>query len=464
MANENATTVDEQNLIGRYERLPFVSYFSIIILIVGVAAWFIDIMDLTASGVTVPAIAKIYHWNSFEESFALGAVFLGAFIGAISGGYLADKIGKKKILLYGVGLMGLGSLLTLFTFNSYSYWIFRTITGIGIGMGLTMGWAFLVDIVPSRARGRWFGLTGALGQSATPIIAFTSLGLLGISLYFWRYIYVITTIIALILFILVLFYTPESLRYYLAKGEYEKAKAVVEGIEKKVKKQYKKELPPPSETIYQVKKEKAPFSELFSKQLRRITALTTLAFVFSVVASYGFSAFLPVILIAKGFTIIKSVEYSALGYVGGIIGALFFSAIGDRIQRRLLLLIFLVVNGFLVLIFAFTINVIELVTLAFFIYFLNQAFGFAAVNYVPEVFPDRNRSTGSGFANGLGRLFTFATFVFLGAILKTLGSSPQLIMIFVFFVIGGILFYLVGVDANKKTVESYTEATASGHK
>lgn len=449
---------DKINMVERIDRLPFTRYM-LLLAMVAAFGFFFDIFDLTTSAVTIPAVRVEMSLSAFQVTVALAAVFFGMFIGSIVSGYLADKIGRRKIFMVTLAIIAVGSILNAFSTNFLEFAAFRLITGFGIGGDLPVIWTIIAELFPSRLRGRLMGFEGVIGQAATPVITFISLYLLSASLTNWRLIFLIGAAIALILIPLRSIF-PESPRYYLAHGEYEKAEQSLSAIESRVEREYGKPLPVPKQSkVRIISQEKTPFRDIFGRDLLGRTILAVIAFVFGVIGSYVFAAFLPLILIAKGFTITKSLEYAVIGYAGGILGSAFEAYIGEKVQRRTLIVIYNLICAATAIIFAFSFNVLLIVASAFIFYFFDQASGFTQIIYIPEVFPNKVRATASGFINSTGRLFVGITFVLLGALIGAIGGSAQLILVAIAWIISAGAFYAIRIKTNQRPVEDLTEKT-----
>ena len=214
--SDNGQEVDSLHIIERIERLPMTRVFYII----GIAAavgYFFDIFDINTISAVAPALEKIFSMNSTYITITLSMGFIGMAIGSILSGRWSDIFGRKRLFTITLVIAAIGSLLTAIATNVYELWIFRLITGFGIGGDLPVIWAYMSEMIPSRLRGRFFGFAMVIGVLSVPATTYAAAYFLSLSLFDWRYVFVLGAVIALAIYPIRLI-APESPRWYLAKG------------------------------------------------------------------------------------------------------------------------------------------------------------------------------------------------------------------------------------------------------
>ena len=449
--SDNGQEVDSLHIIERIERLPMTRVFYII----GIAAavgYFFDIFDINTISAVAPALEKIFSMNSTYITITLSMGFIGMAIGSILSGRWSDIFGRKRLFTITLVIAAIGSLLTAIATNVYELWIFRLITGFGIGGDLPVIWAYMSEMIPSRLRGRFFGFAMVIGVLSVPATTYAAAYFLSLSLFDWRYVFVLGAVIALAIYPIRLI-APESPRWYLSKGNLSAAEESIDSLEKKVKVEYGKELPAyDSATSYLINEVKFPVKELFNKKYRKSTTVASLAWIFQTWAFYGYGAFLPLILVAKGFSIVTSVEYAAIGFTGGFLGPLLVSFIGDRWQRKYQLILYGAVAGIGALALGLSTLASEVIISAFIVALAEQAWATMLYAYVPEIFPTDARSSGGGFANALGRGFNVIGLFVIGVALA--GSSlAQLSFVAVSWFASAIVILVAGVLTTNMVLE-----------
>ncbi len=445
------TETDSIHVVERIERLPLTRVFVIIGLAAAVG-YFFDIFDINTISAVAPALEKIFNMNSTYITITLSMGFIGMAVGSILSGLWSDLLGRKRLFTITLIIAAAGSLLTAIATNVYELWIFRLITGFGIGGDLPVIWAYMSEMIPSKFRGRYYGIAMVVGVLSVPATTYASALFLSASYYDWRWVFVIGAVIALAIYPIRLL-APESPRWYLAKGDLTNASKTLEALEQRVKVEYGKELPPyDSSQSYTMSKVKFPIRELFTNKYRRSTTVAGLAWIFQTWAFYGYGAFLPLILVAKGFTIVHSVEYAALGFTGGFLGPVIVSLIGDRWQRKYLLVIYGVVAGIGALLLGVSTSTIQVVISAFIVSLSEQAWATTLYSYVPEIFPTNARSAGGGFANALGRGFNVVGLFVVGVALA--GSTfAQLSFVAASWLAAAIVIAVAGVFTTNVVLE-----------
>ncbi len=230
----------------------------------------------------------------------------GAAIGALIGGPLCDKYGRKVIYTYDLLVYSLGGLIVVFAANLPMLFIGFVIIGLAVGASVPAGWTYIAEFAPSKSRGRHIGAT-QLAWSFGPFIGFglasavTPLGLLGSRLIFAH----------LVIIALITWYIRRNLEESEA---WEQAKG---GLKTK----------PPS--MFQ------SFKALFSWKCN-IRALVFLAVIYTCwnQAASQNGIFLPTILNSVGYDQLASNLFSMLSWGVVIIGTVFFMYFVDTIPYR----------------------------------------------------------------------------------------------------------------------------------
>ncbi len=241
--------------------------------------WAADAMQVLAVGFTGAAIAKTFGLT-VPQALQTGTLFfLGMLIGAAVFGRLADKYGRRRVLLITVACDAVFGLLSAFA-PSFSILLFlRFMTGVAVGGTLPVDYAMMAEFLPAKNRGRWLVMLEGFWAVGTVVIALAAwaTSLAGVE-DGWRYIFIVTAAPALIGIWLRL-WVPESPMHLLKSGRPEEAKSVMNRV---LRRNGKPELPPKArlEAPLMVTGEK-----LLSPNLRQRT-LTTLAIWFLVSVSY----------------------------------------------------------------------------------------------------------------------------------------------------------------------------------
>ena len=192
--------------------------------------WAADAMQVLAVGFTGASIAETFG-ISVPEALQTGTLFfLGMLIGAAGFGRLADRIGRRNVLIVTVACDALFGLLSVFAPSFAILLGLRFLTGIAVGGTLPVDYAMMAEFLPAKNRGRWLVMLEgfwALGTVIVALAAWIAASLLVVDA--WRWIFVVTALPALI-GIGLRFSVPESPLYLLRAGREPEARAVVDKV------------------------------------------------------------------------------------------------------------------------------------------------------------------------------------------------------------------------------------------
>src|SRR5580693_235270 len=191
--------------------------FQLKLLLTCAAVLFLDGFDTTAIGYVAPALAK--EWQLSKG--ALGPVFsaglFGLMIGALVFGPLADRIGRKKIILFSTLAFGLGAFATAFAQDTTTLLLIRFLTGLGLGGAMPNAIALTSEYNPQRRRATMimimfcgFSLGAALGGLLAAYL---------IPQFGWRSVFIVGGIVPLLMLPVLAWRLPESVRFLATTGQ-----------------------------------------------------------------------------------------------------------------------------------------------------------------------------------------------------------------------------------------------------
>jgi MFS family permease len=238
---------------ARLDRLPWSRFHWLVVLGLGVT-WILDGLEVTFKG-AVSGVLQLPEVMGFSPAQIglLGSGYLaGAVAGALLFGRLTDRHGRKRLFFVTLAVYLAGVGLSAFSWNFWSFLVFRFITGCGIGGEYAAINSAIDELIPARLRGRVglmingsFWLGAALGSGATVILldparfapdlgwrlGFGIGATLGLAILFFRR------------------FIPESPRWLLTHGHAEEAERIVGGIERAIG----APLPPPSGQVITIR-------------------------------------------------------------------------------------------------------------------------------------------------------------------------------------------------------------------
>ncbi|GII92955.1 MFS transporter [Sinosporangium siamense] len=455
-------TADRQAVIAaRLDRLPVGRWHRRLTGVIGIGLFY-EYFELVLGGTLVATLRPLWNLTAFESGVLICSVFLGMFVGAIGLGYLGDRFGRRRMFLINLTIYLVFGLLAAAAPNVWVLAACRFVAGIGAGAESTLVGAYLGEFLPKGSRGRYIGWVMTIGFLAYPTVAFLGAPLAQTTFLIegWRWL-LIAAGSGAVLLLWVRRSLPESARWLAGRGRYAEAEAVVAGIEKEAERE-SGPLPAPVVEPVGPSRSAAPVRDMFrGRYLGRLVVIN----VFNVcagVAHYGIGAIAPLILLAKGFDIVQSLLYTGLIAVGYPLGAAVVATIGDRVERKRLIIVSALLMAGAGIVFGVADQEIVVLLVGFIFTTLGSVFATAACVYVPEIFPTETRGFATGLGNGLSRLATALMPFAALSILAALGPVGVLSVSALLLVICSVDIALFGPRTTGRRLEDVTATLVSG--
>ena len=428
------------------------------LLLIGGLGYSFDGMDGAVVAFLLPRIQELWGLSNASLGLVGSAAPFGFFFGAILSGWLGDRFGRKKVMLWALAFYCLMSVVAAMAPNFEIFLIARIFAGLGAGAESVIIAPFLSEFIPPKRRG-WF-----IGTLA----GFFSFGFVGAALIGrfivpmgedgWRWAQVVTAIPILLL----LWWRrslPESPRFLISRGRMAEATQVVERFEQSVVAATGKQLTPLMPGNEEITKHEQKINIwnalkfMWSRAMRRRTAVIWLIWFVITFSYYGFFSWIPTLLVGRGITVTKSFEYSIIIYLAQIPG--YFSAawLNDRIDRKNTIALYLAGSA----LSAFWLSQSNdsgmiLVAAATLSFFLNGTYA-GVYAYTPELFPTWMRATGVGLASAVGRIGSILAPSIIGIFSVALGFGGVFVMTTVVLTIGVLGVVIFGASTAGKSLE-----------
>ena len=405
-----STETFETNIPSRMDRLPWSRWHWLVVFALG-TVWILDGLEVTIVGSIAAVLQKpeTLAMTSTEVG-AAGAIYVaGAVTGALIFGYLTDRYGRKKLFMITLGLYLLATVATAFSFSVWMFFVFRFLTGMGIGGEYSAINSAIDELIPARVRG-WVDI--AINGSwwvGTAAGAALSIVLLNPAIFpvdvGWRIAFGLGAIIGLGV-LLTRRFLPESPRWLMIHGRPDEAEEIVRDIERDVAESTGEDLREPEDTIEIRPRERTTFGEIARTMFGDHKSRTILGLSLMSAQAFAYNAvFFTYALVLTTFYKVPAehVPYYILPFaVGNILGPLLLGRLFDVLGRRFMITLTYGLAGVCLAVTAFLFQQGTLdattQTLAWcVIFFFASAGASAAYLTVSEVFPLEIRAMAIAF-------------------------------------------------------------------
>ncbi|MBF6327509.1 MFS transporter [Nocardia transvalensis] len=403
------TTVDDGPNALRLDELPVRPVHRKLVALVGMGLFF-DLYELFLAGTITGVLKQELDLSTYELSGILASAFAGQFLGALVLGRLSDVIGRRRMFLINIGIYAVFTFLGAFSPNVWFLMATRVLAGLGIGAEMTVSDTYLSETMPPQVRGRMIAIAYTIGFCAVPTVGFLARWLVPLQPFGvegWRWLFVIGGMGAALVFV-ARRHMPESPQWLARQNR-------AAG--------------------------RVPFAQILRPPVRARTLLFGAVMILQVFGYYGFGTLAVLVLHAKGFTVVNSLSYLAITYLGYPIGSLLTIPLIERVERKYLVIGTAALMAAFGLVFGFA-TAVPLILLAGGLFTMaSNVFSDSIHAYLPESFPTSVRGTASGATYSLSKLSTAVQPFLLLPLLDNHGSGA------VFTVITIALVVMIGLIA-----------------
>ena len=415
---KDASTIDVTAFIDAQP----VGAFQVKLLLTCATVLFLDGFDTTAIGYVAPALAKEWSLGKGALGPVLSAGLFGLMVGALLLGPLADRLGRKRIIVFSTLAFGVGTLATFLVNDVNTLLVVRALTGLGLGGAMPNTVALTSEFSPRRRRATMvmvmfvgFSIGAAMG------------GLLAAALipqFGWRSVFVVGGVAPLVLAPILIWRLPESVRYLALTG---RANAGVAELLALISPRTGF-TPGRRFVVNEPDLKGLPVQHLFRGGRTLSTLLLWIVFFMSLLDIYFLTNWLPTVQNDLGASIALAAVIGSMFQIGGVVGTFALGSIIDRFSFRALALVYFVA--------VFAVGAIGqlghspfLVTVAIFVAGFCIVGGQIAANALAAGFyPTSVRATGVGWALGVGRVGAIVGPLVGGLLLSLKWNADELFM------------------------------------
>ena len=340
-----------------------------------------DSYDLQAASFAAPTLAAAWHVPKAAFGPLFGAGLAGVFFGAPLFGWIGDKFGRKRAILFACIAYGGFSLITTLVGNPTEFAVLRFLMGLGCGGALPNVVALATELAPHPRRGMLTSLVFVAMPLGGAIPGYVASGL--VPSFGWQAIFVVGGVAPILFAALILLGLPESPVFFPAAKN---ASAPAS--------------PAPTQTTR--------LTELLSRQFAATTLLLWVMFAGTLLTIYLISNWLPTILHAYGLTPAAVANVNFLYAIGGALSGLGISLVIDRIGLGAVFALYALALVSVVLVAFSEFSQTGLAVTMFFCGFAVTGVQYALNVSAGLIYPPRIRSSGVGAALGVGRIGSVA--------------------------------------------------------
>jgi MFS family permease len=458
---------------ARLDRLPWSRWHWMIVIGLG-TVWVLDGLEVTIVGNISGQISQpgsgIHITQSQITGFGAATYVLGACLGALFFGWLTDRFGRKKLFMITLGTYLAATALTALSFAPWWFYLFRFLTGFGIGGEYAAINSAIDELIPSRHRGLIdivINGTYWAGAAAGALLTVPATNDLPVAVG-WRVCFGLGVVLGVVV-LLVRRNVPESPRWLFIHGQQKAAEKLVDGIEERVARETGTRLPEPSRSITVRQRKTIGFVTIARTMVRLYPRRTILglslfigqAFLYNAI-TFGYAQ-----ILATFFHITTNPGYYfAVIAVGNLLGPLLLGRLFDTLGRKPMIAGTYLVSGALLLLTAYLFDQGALTATTMTacwcgVLFFASAGASAAYLTVSEVFPLETRAMAIAFfyaigtaAGGIAGPLLFSALVSSGKVADTvlafsIGASLM--------ILAGLVEVFLGVKAERQSLEDIAQ-------
>ena len=400
------------------------SRYQIVAVSICVALYMLDGFDVLVMAFTAAPVAKDWGLVSSQVGILLSAGLFGMTAGSLLLAPLADKFGRRLLVLLCLIIITIGMFLSALSQSFVQLSLLRLITGLGIGGML----ATLTVVASEYSSNKWNNFILSLLGVGYPIGAVVGGSIAAVLMlnYDWRSVFLFGALASFAMIAIVYKYLPESLDFLLSKAD----SNTLEKVNTQLTRMGHKPVDalPIAETV---KQPQSKLSSLFKPELRRVTLLIWCAFFMVMFSFYFVLSWTPKLLISAGLSNTQGISGGVLINLGGIAGGLLLGVIASKISLKRIIIVYMFATAMLMVMFGLFWSELNLAlslgtVMGFFL------FGSMIGLYVltPSFYAASIRTTGLGWAIGIGRLGAIFSPLVAGVLLQQDWQGSSLFMVF----------------------------------
>lgn len=398
--------IDVNSVVDNAKFTPF--HFNVV-------AWCLLIIlfdgyDLAINGVVLPLLMQDWGLSAVQAGMLASTALAGMMFGAMFFGSLADKIGRKKVIMICIVLFSGLTFAGGFASNPTEFAILRFLAGLGIGGVMPNLVALTSEYAPQRMRSTL--VTTMFSGYAVGGVMAALLGSWFTPSFGWEIMFFIAGI-PLFLLPVIWKFLPESLAFVVKQNKQQQARQIVRRLAP--------HLTVKETTTFELNQTNTPeaanVASLFRRGRTRNTLLFWLAFFTCLLTMYALSSWLPKLMMAAGYSMDNSLMFMMVMNIGAVMGIVGGGILADRYHIKPVLMVLGITGAIVMSLMGLDSPQIVLYLLVFLAGAASIGSQMLLYSYVAQFYPLAVRSTGIGWSSAIGRMGAIVGPILIGALL-----------------------------------------------
>ncbi|MEZ2389078.1 MFS transporter [bacterium RCC_150] len=400
--------------------------FQVAVIVVCFLINIVEGIDVFMMSFIMPSLSAEWGLTPVQIGYLLSAALTGMTIGAFVLSPLADRFGRRNLILGSLVLVTLGLFLSYFSTDVTQLIVLRTITGLGVGAAMASVSVLVSEYSSEKHSGLAMGLY-TTGYPLGGLLAGATIGAI-VKPLGWHYAFLLAAGATFVVLVLALFFLTESLDFLTAKQPRNALKRI-NVIVAKLGQLPLAELPAREQG--RAPSFSAVIREVFGRRMIGITLLIWLAYGLLQAAFYFTTSWTP-----QAFTIVTGdkqlgITAGSLVSLGGILGSVIFAVLSVWVAKRVLTVAFLCAAAVIYVIFSNSLGAISLaLLLAVCLGLINNAAIAGFYTLGPRIYSPVGRATGFGWMLGAGRIASIVSPIIVGYLINAQWSVGSIFAMF----------------------------------
>lgn len=421
-------------------------------LVLAAVAWFIESYDIGLVSVVLLPFKTLFHLTGSDTGLLVASATVGIVVGVVPSGYLADRLGRKRLLVLALVWYSLLTAATGLAPGWHAVLVLRFLAGLGLGAMFPLPYTLLAELSPKHVRGRVAGILDAflsVGYFAAPLVGGVVLAHAGL-VSGWRILFFLGGF-GVVYAVILARWLPESPRWLLAEGREAEAIQVMSRMGREAR-----------EEILDQRidaRPRAPLGVIWSKPYRRRTLMLWVAFPSILFVFYAIMNFMPTILVKEHLRSTVALEFAALIMAASIPGKFVEAWLVEKVGRKAVIISFTLLAAVAALCFPAVRSSAGLVAVGMGLAFFGVSVDPAIKIFSAEQYPTAIRGTGVGLTEGVGRLLGGALAPYIMALmLSSSGIRGSFVFIAAVAVVGALAVLALGRETGGLVLEERVRA------